>query len=890
MGTLVVSDEGRVVATVHDQPFDYEYAGDSLLVEELLQEYATDRKRVIRTPPVADAYPATDYVSYGEGERLRALRREFADRGYAVDITENGGPDTAKDWVTYDGPWGGSGWQNVQTGDVHYKEEPPDDAPDPDDLTLDPGEQVPTHVTISWGEHPVGFARIQNDELRVAYTGSNNLVSRIVRTMSTGEVVPGDEGDDPYDQGLIEIEEDRDFTPERRMRELILVLNDLPGVALSRGHTAKAAIMADVSALFKEWVPYTGPRGGEGWRNTSTGEIRYGERPDAETTQFDTLSDEAIAEADIQQTWAHIETTADDVQDGEVLRYDTGEYEWDVRVEAVTDNAIIGTSTETQRSIRIPVGPDGEPQDDDASIRALEPVFLGSGVAGAESSWLPDEGRPTDRQLRAEALRSAAEGTGFGETSYLESFAARASDRGVDRARVMDALQYALEEHPLLNPDYADEIFANGQRLLDIEDDLTDEKARQVAKRMTPARPYHKEWIPYEGPRGGEGWLDPARGEVRYTDDPPGEREVGSEGQTQTTLDTGTQPEFEIEEPRWLTDEVARISVYRALGEDVYDEILARYNRGELMEYEDPPYREVDEFDLSAEMWLGGAKQWIEDEGTGEHAAALQQHLDQYDTTSPWGAYTDDISAPAHLNPENADEIVPFHETGIDGGISAESMWIAKMDSGDRVFVTNVNDKVGPDERGDEMQAAEDAAAFLTELGYSTPEHHYEEGQFLAVEEVDGDPVGNVQLGHGGPPINERTYIEFAAAQILIGNRDAHSTNVFIDWMENEPVAIDLDRAGYDLTRQGGRLDTGLGKLYDNTVELGISEPYNDDDKAAFKRKITKRVGRLARSDGIEDALEAIEDDGIRMSIKSNIEAARSGDLITDETNVWSSY
>jgi len=46
----------------------------------------------------------------------------------------------------------------------------------------------------------------------------------------------------------------------------------------------------------KAWVPYQGPRGGEGWRNMDTGDVRYSGEPPGETMDFSELTEEQVAD------------------------------------------------------------------------------------------------------------------------------------------------------------------------------------------------------------------------------------------------------------------------------------------------------------------------------------------------------------------------------------------------------------------------------------------------------------------------------------------------------------------------------------------------------------------------------------------------------------------
>ena len=306
--------------------------------------------------------------------------------------------------------------------------------------------------------------------------------------------------------------------------------------ARQAGHMALSPVVTDADwTVRKEWVPYQGPRGGEGWRNTTTENIRYGldEKPEAAENNPDNLTEENVEEADIQQSFGLLSTTANDLVDGEKLHFEIQGHPYETRVQEVTDDAIHAIDTETRREFEIPIDDRGEPTNG-LTLRSPQAVFFGHGIAGSESSWLPEEGEPNQTELEAEALRSAASTDGFGDTSYIEGFAARASEQGADPENTTEAIRGALETHPGLQPDMADEIYENGQRLLEIEESLTD-KSLAYSYPITPIKTLRKEWIPYRGPQEGEGWQnvnDPD--DIRYgLDDPPGEVAEGYEEQAE---------------------------------------------------------------------------------------------------------------------------------------------------------------------------------------------------------------------------------------------------------------------------------------------------------------------------------------------------------------------
>lgn len=278
----------------------------------------------------------------------------------------------------------------------------------------------------------------------------------------------------------------------------------------SQDGESKSKVNVENRLTDKEWVPYVGPRGGEGWRNTTTENVRYvDEKPEVAENDPESLTEEDVDQAEIHQSWGQIETTANDVQRGDPLMYYDGENTWETRVQEVTDTGIRVVDAETRRPFTIETNEFGEPANDEATIRKPQAVFFGDGVAASESSWLPESGDITDVQLDAEALRSAASTDGLGDTSYLEAFAAEASERGVDRDRIIDALETGLAKHPILRTEQADEIYENGQRLRQISEELLEEKAME------------KEWVPYKGPYGGEGWQNTLTGEIRYQESKP---------------------------------------------------------------------------------------------------------------------------------------------------------------------------------------------------------------------------------------------------------------------------------------------------------------------------------------------------------------------------------
>ena len=75
--------------------------------------------------------------------------------------------------------------------------------------------------------------------------------------------------------------------------------------------------------LFRKdtWEPYIGPQGGEGWRNTETDEIEYGEEPPGET-EFEFIDDDfSPDDIEVGNQYGFLDM-ADNVITGEVIRFE----------------------------------------------------------------------------------------------------------------------------------------------------------------------------------------------------------------------------------------------------------------------------------------------------------------------------------------------------------------------------------------------------------------------------------------------------------------------------------------------------------------------------------------------------------------------------------------
>lgn len=271
----------------------------------------------------------------------------------------------------------------------------------------------------------------------------------------------------------------------------------------------------------KEWVPFQGPRGGQGWRSTVTGQVRYQENKpvDSSAPDVDEITWDDVMDAEIQQikVWSPI-TNPDELQRGMEVQYadPNEEHTWEAYVEEVTENQVT-LETDSLRQVEVPVE-DGKIQGD---MRRQTQSFLGNGIAGSNDKWLPEEGEPNEEQLFAEAVRSAAATDGLEDIDPLVTFVGTVNQRGVDVSDIRDAVEVAIEKHPILQEDKIDEIVEQG---LSQDPDVEEEHELETDNATPVIEAMYKqgEWIPYEGPQGGQGWLSTDTDEVIYQDEPPG--------------------------------------------------------------------------------------------------------------------------------------------------------------------------------------------------------------------------------------------------------------------------------------------------------------------------------------------------------------------------------
>lgn len=361
-------------------------------------------KRVDQVPADAQAYYNArhgvyfklhlDHVSAEEAEPLLAKARERFDLELVRRATKG---DVYKERVYIDhpseapeghkvhtGPNGGlyyeSGLQQVGVNGgetrnvalIHW-----DDVELGDEIVFeaDSGEQFAEIVDIDERPDAADIIHVETDEGVERALPGTYTVDVAPEEKSEGTMTSGTEGahsarysPEDDDEDDLEIAIDK-FDPMANGHDLDPATGE--GICESTGETIEAETMDDLTAdcphcdeplsmldkgdpIEKEWVPYTGPQGGKGWRNRRTGEIRYQEEsPAVEDGEDDEPG--ATPEPEFDPTeppsdgyasgWTVPPESADGLQDGQALEYFEDGYGYGEVVEAAEGSVTVETET-----------------------------------------------------------------------------------------------------------------------------------------------------------------------------------------------------------------------------------------------------------------------------------------------------------------------------------------------------------------------------------------------------------------------------------------------------------------------------------------------------------------------------------------------------------------
>jgi hypothetical protein len=351
------------------------------------------------------------------------------------------------------------------------------------------------------------------------------------------------------------------------------------------------------------------------------------------------------------------------------------------------------------------------------------------------------------------------------------------------------------------------EPFDENQKITPREVIVAELRAMKFQMMLTQPGMELAEWVKYTGPRGGEGWQNVETGEVTYGEK-PGDVDESQEQQTLPGAKIDTSQRY-TEGEVWNAD----IGITNMIREVTGNEDL-----------------------FSLEDFY----EWVAENGTEAHIREVHSRL----ATGPTPYEVTDDDVPYDFNVNNYEEFgrLPQMLEGDMHGVSAENMFIAQNGDNDRLFITNLNMDVNADARY-EMKGAHNAVAasrLMAVMGEDTPEHHLVEGEYMAVEQSDGLDIRTHQEFYGKQAITDQRetidrYAAHIAANIVLGNWDAHARNVFYKYGRYE--TIDLDMAMRDETPQHAmkmaarKFDNHLDYLYGYSSETDMKA---ERDEAAY--------------------------------------------------------
>ena len=351
-----------------------------------------------------------------------------------------------------------------------------------------------------------------------------------------------------------------------------------------------------------DWEPYIGPQGGEGWRNTETDEIEYGEEPPGKVDVSD-LSDSEVEQ--LRQTFAENGIDLDNyIEDGQSFdtptfdtneeyesyvpetHYDVDNFKVDQNVDVektdavakVTEKLLDGRFIDSVDISLTEKGPnvfepstltnklkigawamDERSEDDEKAYIEGENAVLATPVhEWAHAIHTSNLGENPNKLLDFESIdenkelieEEVSELASMNPAEFVaEVFTLKALE-GQEFSQAIEDLYEEYQGPRIEQIDFEDiaedivkfehsqsneieriteqwELFTDWFDEIGIESDIdmrdridveTSEKSGPIFKNL-----FSKDWEPYIGPQGGEGWRNPDTDEIHYGEEPPGE-------------------------------------------------------------------------------------------------------------------------------------------------------------------------------------------------------------------------------------------------------------------------------------------------------------------------------------------------------------------------------
>lgn len=304
------------------------------------------------------------------------------------------------------------------------------------------------------------------------------------------------------------------------------------------------------------WVPYTGPQGGEGWKNTETGDVTYDEEPPGQALDEDQAREEARDAVEREVSQNPDGDLAQELSDATGIPVDDSSALADQAVESAEVNEVaqlvegLGAGGEDAAD-QANDGPDmvaaeetladaGVPFDyNDEGLSAAagatdgldEETIAGMRDAGYEPVSVDGSGSRADVQFSdenaagssepdmvaaEEALAESGQAFDYVDDGAIKTHGDYSDGMEADDVAAMREAGYemaSVDGNGGIRFEKADSDGGLGQKLDVAIDDVL----------LMKGISFKGGWIPYQGPRGGEGWKNTDSGDVTYDDEPPGE-------------------------------------------------------------------------------------------------------------------------------------------------------------------------------------------------------------------------------------------------------------------------------------------------------------------------------------------------------------------------------
>ena len=803
-------------------------------------------------------------------------------------------------WVPYHGPEGGEGWYNTLTDEIRYDDDPPGG------VSQEYSEDYWENRSSPPDENIVGMADEYLTDVRTReYTLQEPTADFMADALESG--YDPNEVAETAEWYLKQLEKEigdgvlEEDTVNKVIREASTELVNRASTTEVDGYDAEVTL-GDVNSDFRRewWEDFEEQVGYTDDMLTHEKPAYQGIRNWSMTSRMYSQSTAPLIKAAISETGNDFipvneeevrETDVSEEEIGDILQYK----------EAVEDfyRETYGDTVPVFRGI------DGDSSQLDGlkeDIEAGNPVELPEACL---SSWATDPG--TALEFAGEADRYDEKGVVLRKEVPIEQIFVSADTHPSLLSNENELVLAAPERYTEYDPDQVvepDETTPLEQAVWAIESLAEDEEVERdpepvVASKADVSRydvgiedydwfrrvvgsradeTAEKEWQPYTGPQGGEGWKNPQTGEVRYTDEKPdSDDSSGSETDSDETDEGDDGLHYEFETTRDPEDvRPPDVTWEDALNWTEFDR-LGEVPPGATVEFDAVDHPDIttdDSGTLEGEV----TGYWEGDAEIGE-PNGLEVEVEDYGSVIVFpdefiAVETDEgreTSGQLLERPfERAQRVIDARDAGITGGnTTGDEMKICEMPNGKRVFATpskayevpgtgvvsgireartnnlespKVIDHLGGNACKTDIATDEDGREYIVKEGI--------EGQLLKETTIFGDS-GIDYTADENEELRE-SLIETYAAAFFVGNLDLHGGNVIVNEDTQEATIIDHDSAGP--SARGGW--PSLNKFSEKVSRNTNFDPKSEIRAEAYRIAEDYMLGELELPDGVSNKYE----------------------------------